>query len=468
MPKIDGENFPHGPQLKITRGSGDSETVFHIETMRSGHSGESYWMLEEKEKRWLYLYPSKPPERGASAQVRTVHETFEASRVEPHRFAGKEISLVFRWARMFEPLAGHPAPFHDTCEALLLGDGSYVRALPAIPVLHYRGELFTPDYPAEKMPWRLLNSEPVSALRGLGATIALSFTMALLFGLFAAAGLTWPVTLFWWTAPLTAILCFGRLGRRSELGHLARLISGAFFIHFLTRGFDVAVTGAWEDSEAALFECWKLCGMFLGLALLTRLRPQLTFGLIDGAYRVGPALWATGLVIMLIMLEDGNYFPWFNYYAGVMPWGLLLGAVGLVSMGEKIWDYRKAPVDKRGFLRLLYRTADVLEKGPEAAASRSARLAEWADDLEDALSISASPQVVALSELGPEFLLWKTQAIALASYHEFSPARQSQVQADLAVIAEDFRQLAETLDGKNAKKLSTPRPSPYLATYNQD
>ncbi len=467
MAKVDGQNFPNGQQLRISKGSGDSETSFHIETLRSSLTGESFWMLEEKGKRWLYRYPTQPAEKGASASVEAVHETFQADRVEPGRFLGQDISRVFRWARMAEPIAGQPAPFHDTREVLLLGDGSYVKPLPAIPVLQYGGDLYTPDFPAEKMPWKLLQPEPISAWRGLGAVVLLALILAGCFGLFAVSNFIAPVKAFWWLAPLTGLLCIGSW-RTSEVGRVARLISGAFFFHFLTRGFDVAITGDWEDADAYVFEAWKLCGTFLLLGLLAKVRPQLYFGLVDGAYRVGPALWLTGMCTLFILLDDGNYFPWYDYYAGVMPWGLLLGAIGLGSMAEKIWDYRKAPVDMAGFLRLLYRIADVLDKGPESARGRSARLAEWGDDLEDALSISASTVVISLSELAPDFLLWKTQAIALASYDEFLPDRQSQVREDLVVIAGDFRAIAESLDGRSSKKLSSIRPSPYLATYNQE
>lgn len=467
MPRVDEQNFSSGPELKISKGSGDSETTFRMQTLRSGDSGKNYWLLDDSGKKWLYLFPTQPPAKGESTTVRQVHETFAADRVEPGRFLGHDISRMFRWAQLGEPMPGQPKPFHDATEALLLGEGSYVKVLPAVPVLEYRGDLYTPDFKAEKMPWRLLGEPRPSSMAGLGPVVLLAGLMSALFGLVALSTSAVPIHVFWWLAPMFGVLGYGAW-RSTDAGKLARLVAGVFFLHFLTRGVDVAITGDWEEVDAGVFEAWKLCGTFLLMALLVRVRPQLYFGLVDGAYRVAPALWTIGVVTLLFMLDEGNYFPWFNYYSGVMPWGLLLGSIGLVSVAEKIWDYRKAPVDTRGFVRLLYRTTETLEKGPETAMARSARLAQWGDDLEDALSISASPEVVALADLGPDFLLWKTQAKALASYDEFSPDRQNQVREDLAVIAGDFRAIAESLEGRSGKKRSSIRHSPYLATYNQE
>ncbi len=192
-------------------------------------------------------------------------------------------------------------------------------------------------------------------------------------------------------------------------------------------------------------------------------------GVLDGVYRAGAIYWAC-LVFVLISgseVQEDNLFQWFNYYAGVMPWGAVIGVLALLSVVYTVWDYRRAPVDLEDFLRAILRMAEVLELGPGTASSRSKRLAAWADDLEDSIKLNLSPRVRELDGAGQEFLLWKEQAIALGDFESFSPERKAAIAKELEAISTDIREFHHAVSRLQDRVIPLPRPSPFLATYRQ-
>ena len=123
----------------------------------------------------------------------------------------------------------------------------------------------------------------------------------------------------------------------------------------------------------------------------------------------------------------------------------------------------------RGFRSLLYQTADILDQKVEVCRHKADSLAQWADDLEDALAISGDPLVASLADYAPFFEAWRDQAKKLAEADALSPDDQEHLNADLATIASDFRDLISCLDRwpESQSELKSLRRSPMLGTWGQ-
>jgi hypothetical protein len=472
MPKVDDENFFRMTEVWVEKGSGDSKTKLIFTVIHSTEKPRQ-WLFHDDKAWWLY-HLANPSEEILAEQVTVAkkHEVFKANKVSD---LGSGFPLNFKqftWVTLAQPLKGVPEAYRHSREALLVGHGPKAVVLPAIPLLCTEPDCyFSPSYPASELPRRQIEVTQEVAGEGLGPAQGLAAALTVLFGLSVLIDFSWPARLIYIFGPMAALFCIGSWRTRSY-GRLARLVSGAFFLHFFSRGIDVAITSEWEDAAGLMYESWKLAVIFGLLGLLAKIQPRLYFGFVDGAYQAGAfffPLFATVLVFVSSE-QEFNYLRFFNYYAGVMPWGAMLGVVGLAAVGHRLWDYRHAPVNKEDFRKLLCRTTEILGQGVAVAPHRSARLAAWADDLEDGLSISLSPEVLSLAKLGPEFLLWRTQAGNLGAYQGMAAEQKSLVEDALGALHSDFQELVEALDNFNQGSpitLRTLRHSPLLATWGQ-
>lgn len=461
MPIIDGEEFRESNVLTPSKGSGDSEEKFTISVLRNG--GRTRWLLQDKGKWWLY---ASPPEPVAPYTVAKTYEEFKADRV-----GGQGGSRDFRWVQLEQPYMQAEPPFQGATEALVISSGGPASMMLSLPLMVGKpGVYYTPSFPASKVP-----RDPVAVKEGLGGgrlVPHLSLIMAAIFGAAVLVHTPAPIGLLWWLGPV-AIACRYFTTRQSSWDHVFRLLAGVFFLHFVTHGFDNRMTEEMEDQMVPMFESAKVFVLCLGLWVLRLWKPRYYFSVIDGVNLTGGCSWLLFACVMgfVSMDEEFNYFSFFNYYAGVMPWSILWFCAALFGFMYTLSDYRKVPLDLKGFRSLLYRSADTLDQKLDVCVHKSEALVQWADDLEDALSISADPVVASLLDYGPFFTAWRDQAKNLKDVDPKTLDSQTreQLEADLATVASDFRDIVACIDGwpQAQSKLQSLRRSPLLETWNQ-
>ncbi len=458
---VDGQTYQYRGLVDATKGSGDSTERLSF-TVYTGPDGRECWLGKDKEQWYLCRAPAVP---SSSPKVIKIHEVFIPTKFE---IFGKETPPVtFSWVALEQRQLDETEPFHGTDQAMLMG----AEVKLAIPLLKEPdGDVyFGPNFPAADIPRR-----QVIAGTSAGPRIALVLLLALAgvmaFGVWAKSPV--PIRIFWWVGPiLGGISMMG--SRHSFLRMVCGLLSGVFFFHFATHGLDYLVTHEWEEEAEPLFESARVvasCLLFLGLRALW---PRFYLALVDGSNTGGGAAWLIYLGGQLLVAsgEDAeNYFSWFNWYASIPLWSWFWPICLILAVVSKFKDYRKAPVDRDGFRSLLYRTCDIIRQGLENSVGAAKRLEAWADDLEDALSLSAAPAVRAFTPLAPSFLCWREQTVALQDVEVESlddDVRQA-LETDLATISEDFKELLDYLDGwpNDSKELKTLRYSPRLVTWN--
>lgn len=466
MATIDG--VIHDPKgvVSSSKGSGDSEQKFEFRVLKSANRGPERWLLTDKGKWWLF---QPPPDQNVPYVVAKEHERFEADRVTGASAARG--ATVYRWVRLEQPYTEIDPPFRGTSEALIVsGGGAPPRILLSLPLMvGSRDVFYTPSFPAAELP-----RASIMAKAGLGGgklVPHLSLLLAVFFGAAAFLGVSAPIRALWWLGPLAI---GGRFlaTRQSLWDHCLRLLAGAFFLDFTTRGLDNVMTSEWEEGMAPLFESAKVAVIGLLLWVLRLASPRLFFSVIDGVNITGGCSWvvfACGVAVVTLV-EEFNYFRFFDWYAGELPWSVLWFLGALLGIWHKFKDYRKVPLDRRGFRSLLYRTADTLEQGLPLCVSKALALSEWADDLEDALLISADPLVVSLADYAPAFIAWRDQ---VKNLQDVAPAQidaetRQHLEADLAIVAADFRELVGCLDRwpESRQELRGLRRSPLLETWN--
>lgn len=465
MATIDGVNHNFKGVLTPGKGSGDSEETFELKILQA-EEGPERWLLTDQGKWWLFQAPSGPI---APFTIAKEHERFEAQ-----RFAGNypaPSGRLFRWVQLEQPYLEIEPPFQGTTEAMLISGEDFSQIFLSLPLMVGAPDVYyTPSFPASEIP-----RDAVSVRPGLGGGKLVphfSLLLALLFGGAGFAGWVAPIKALWWLGPLAI---FGRFGttRQSLADHALRLLAGVFFLDFISHGLDNNVTAEWDEPLAPLFESAKVGGICALLWLLRLWQPRLFFSAIDGVNFAGGCSWlvfACGMAIVT-MVEEFNYFRFFDWYAGELPWTALWLIAGVLGIWHKFKDYRNVPLDLRGFRSLLYRTTDTLDQKLDVCVHKSQVLSEWADDLEDALVISADPLVASLADYGPSFLAWRDQAKNLqdVSPSQLDPETRQSLEADLATIASDFRDLIACLDGApgSLRELRSLRRSPLLETWNQ-
>ena len=445
--------------LTPSKGSGDSEEKFIISVLRNG--ARTRWLLQDKGKWWLYASPSAPPAPYAIAKT---YEEFNADKV-----GGMGGSKLFRWVQLDQPYMQAEPPFQGATEALVMSGGGPPSMMLSLPLMVGKsGVYYTPSFPASDIPREAVVAK--ESLQSAKLISHLSLVMAAIFGVAVLLNFAAPIGLLWWLGP-AAVVC--RSTRQSLRDHVLRVVAGVFFLHFATHLVDNVMTREMEDQMVPMFESAKVVVLCLGLWVLRMWKPRYYFSVIDGVSSWGGCSWLlfAGGITFWSMIDEFNYFSFFNYYAGVLPWSILWFCAALFGFMNTLSDYRKVPLDLKDFRSLLYRSADTLGQKLDVCVHKSEALVQWADDLEDALSISADPVVVSLSGYGPFFTAWRDQAKNLKEVDPKTLDSQTreQFEADLATVASDFRDIVTCIDGwpKTQGKLQSLRRSPLLETWNQ-
>lgn len=458
--RVDGETYHYQGLIDATRGAGDNLQRLNF-TAYTGPDGRSCWLSEDKQ-RW-YLYRDAP--EGSDLKGIETHETFAAH--DFSMFGRSQPPVTFSWVTLDGRQHQETGPFQGTDQAMSMGPRQFKLA---IPLVRDPGtdDYYGPNFPAAKFPRRSVR--PGSAV-GPRAATALLLLLAATMGWAVWAQSSVPLTVLWWAAPVFGLLRWGTV-RHSFLHQVFGVISGLFFFHFATHGIDYWVTHNWDEELAPLFESARLglaCLLFL---LLRALFPRFYLALLEGSYAGGGSAWVLYFSVLFLVLinEDGeNYFPWFNWYASIPPWSWIWPLLLLGVFCFHYRDYRRAPVDRAEFRRLLFQTAEVLRQGLGASVGASRSLERMADDLEDALSLSADPAVRAFTPLAGCFLQWCEQAKALRAVdlESLDESTRRSLEADLEVLVADFDDLVAYLDAwpKATQQLLTLRISSRLLTW---
>ncbi len=459
MASIDGKAYQERTSIVCSRGSGDSKEEFTFRVLLSPE-GVECWLLTENSKWWLFRRPAQP----VSFKVVKTHEEFQAQKFvrDGQDLGEKRLAWV-----TFDRAYSEALPFQSTTEGMLI-DGSDM--LISVPLMQDKEEFFSPSFPASGMTRSIIT--PRSGLGGDGLAKHVGLALAALFLAAAFLKTAVPIKALWWLGPL-AILSRAASTRQSLWDHLLRFVGGVFFLHFVTHALDNLWTNDWDEAAVPLFESAKIGAMCLLLWVVRLWKPRIYFAFLDGATVSGGCSWlvfCSGLALVC-MAEEDNYFKWFSWYAGESFWGMLWLLAGICGIAYKIHDYRRVPLDLRGFRSLLYRTADALNLDLGVCCNKSGCLVEWADDLEDALAISAHPLVASLADYAPDFEAWRGQASKLAEVdpEQLTARQREHLAADLATIGADFRDLISCLDQwpESKDQLKEIRISPMLGTWGQ-
>lgn len=459
---VDGQTYQYRGLVCASTGSGEGAEHLNF-TVYTDPGGRLCWLGEENKKWYLYRDPTAPE---SLLKVIQTHEEFSA---RTFSVFGKETTPVhFSWGALENRQLGETGPFRGADQVMMVGSEMKLE----IPLVkESNGDVyFGPAYRAKDVPRHSVTP---------GSTAATKAALVLLLGLAGAMALavgfkvSWPIRLFWWLGPILALLRLS-VSRHGFLGMTSGVLSGVFFLHFATHGLDYLVTRDWEEAAVPLFESARLgatCILLLGLRAIW---PQLYLALVDGAFRGAGLAWALyfgGQVVVASVLEDKGYLSWFSYYASIPQWSWIWPLFLASGVWRHFKDYRRVPVNRQGFRELLYRTQEITGQGLQASLGAAKRLEGWADDLEDALMLSAAPAVRAFTFLAPSFLRWREQAQALESISEESlddDLRES-LESDLRVISEDFNELLDALDKwpNSSQQLKTLRYSPLLVAWNR-
>ena len=249
-----------------------------------------------------------------------------------------------------------------------------------------------------------------------------------------------------------------------------RLIGAAFLIHFSTHGLDVYLSQDWEEMRGIAFESTRAA---LLIAVLLIFRMTWVRGycvLADGSSFGGGCSWGVFLVGIscFSLSQDFSYFPWFAWYSGSLPWGLIWP----IALALGIWvsweDYKLVPMEAKSMRSSLFKIVEALDDGVEATQSRAEELASLADDLNDALRISNDPVVVSLVQCGPDFLKLK-EALQRLMELDLSDLTESEfklIEQDLKIMRADLKALLERFRslGSSSFSVESLRVSSFLLT----
>jgi hypothetical protein len=465
--QVDGQSYNYRGTIEASKGAGDSKETLSF-TVYGDAAGVEHWLLQDNSKYYL-LRAAADPSR--AYPIETTHEEFAADKLTV--LGQTKTPVRYSWVTLDHTFEDAPPPFSGTSDAMICRTPEGDRqTMMSIPLLKWQGDAYySPSFPAADMP-----RSAIEAKLGLGGgqslAISLCLFLALLFGISVPLGFLIPVKVLWWAGP-AAILLRLMCARQSPVDHVLRLIAGLFFLHFCTHLLDHVFTQELSDEQGLLFESARLAVLSLVLLALRLASPKLYYSALDGSSYGGSCSWTlfTCVLIMVSMDEEDNFFQWFDWYSGMLPWSIFW----LLLMGAGIWykyrDYKHVPLDLRGFRSLLYRTTDTLNDTLEMACHKAKRLMEWADDMEDALSISADRLVASLADFKPFFEAWGSDAKKLEEIDTdaLSPQEREALEADLATICADFQDLIACLDGwpATSQDLKSLRRSPRLATWGQ-
>lgn len=443
-------------------GSGDNKEEITFKLL-SDPAGKECWLLNDGGKWYLY---QAPPDLSQPYRVETTYETFAADTVRRNKV--DQPPCLFSWVGFSQPYQHAEAPFRDATRGMLMEGNDRDDMMLAVPLLQTSsGVYYSARFPAAKMKRETVT--PHTGLEGGPFVSHLGLGLAVLFGGATVLETTVLMKLCWWLGPLAVFLrCFST--RQSTWDHVLRLVGGLFLLHFATHGLDNFVTRDWEEQATPLFEMAKIAALSGALWGLRMWNLRVYYAVIDGVAYGGGCSWlvfVTG-TIFLSLVDEANHFRWFTWYSGELPWAVFWPLAVAWCIWSTYKDYRKAPLDLAGFRSLVFRTVEVLDQKLDHCRLRSAQLTEWADDLEDALAISADPLVCSLVDYGEAFKLWQTQAAVLKDVVPDRVSDREQLEADLAAIAADFRELLSCLDRwpESWEGFKSLRCSPMLGTWN--
>lgn len=448
--------------IELKSGSGDSEESWHM-SMLANPQGETVLFHQEKEKSHLYL----PLEQGlAPEQIATTHETCTEDLVKSTRgFSHRDATLS--WVSTHEPFEDAPLPFRGTRNAMIMSSASKSNSFLTVP-LWKLGEdnFFSARRPAAELPGLEVETKKPSRV-----SAALEFSVALLllsgFGYGIAVGSPLPLRLYWWSAPVVGLLYF--LLTPANVFHAAtRLWTGAFFLHFATHSLDIWLTENFLSEQSALgFETLR-AGVMFAILLALRfvwLRGYCIF--VDAGANGGGCAWVLFASALFIVsgLSDFSYFPWFRWYSGAFPWGILILLLFLKALHTSYQDYRLAPLTHSDFLGELQVAERILAAGMQAREHHQ-ELTRCCDDIEDGLRMSLDPALIRLRGLGDSFLELKKAVENLAELENLTVSDAEIVKQDLSTARDDILAIS-TLSRSEEVQDSVPkiRVSPYLLTY---
>jgi hypothetical protein len=463
--KVDGQIYSKQGTLDCKHGTGEDSEQWTFDVLVDEH-GQTHLMNLDEGHHYIYLRSEKTFSQDL---VDEVHEECPVDTVRGDiDFMMDDVEMT--WFRAKEPFEVDSGPFAHTSEAMVIKSGDSTQLYMCVPTCrNTAGEFFSARYSAAKLPRKSFEEFHLPALSGrLEIVTAVLLLAGLGFG--AATSNITPLNLFWGLAPWLFMLSMFSISR-AFYEEALNLYLGVFFAHFATHYIDILMNGeAWDEPIAAQMESGRavlVTLLFLGLRVFwLKGYKALTLG----------SYWGGGCSCSMMVVGVGivsmdhqfSYFPWFRWYSGILPWGVVWFLVWCGFVFHHFRDFGNAPMLRDQMRNRIRRLQALCAGGLESAHPNSKELSDGFDDLEDAVKISNDAAVAALLPLGPSFILARDGTKHLSDVSHLSPHDRAVVTADLKTLAEDLGELAATCQewGTGSLKHAELRVSPYLLTFD--
>lgn len=457
---IDQLPFAAFENVYYARGTGENSVSLHFVRLKEP-DGQEYWVWEQKDQTWLYQKLSVQSDVGRAA----VSKVFKADSVGKK---DRKEAATFSWLYLDNPLGSKH--FGPCKTALKLEDREGIHYFAEIPLWKWtRTEILSAASPAEGIARSFHTKIAPEKVPNINTTAPVTLGLALFlifgFGSFDRLGLLIP--LFWILAPCAVVsqaLAWLFASPKTSHSELVKFVSTLFCLHFALHGLDAAVSEHGLITGLGYNQAESISLSVTSLLLAATYRfPRAYMAVAEGAWLYGASCWGLAFMITCFRSMDDRYFYFrhFIYDTGSQPWSSFILAITLAGIIYKYFDYRRAPTSVEAFNSKLQRLARGMES-PGRLARETLKLANYADDLEDAFDISRDASLLQWGSCGGDFAELRDQLLALGKARKglLSIEQIGRIDSDLALIAADLRDLGRNITGNQHNQIAEESEQP--------
>ncbi len=458
---IDQMRFAECENIYYSKGSGDSLVQLNFTRLKDPY-GQEYWIWEQTNETWLYHKLPADTDVGRCS----VTKVFKADSLG--KKAHKE-KATFSWLNLTNPLQ-HSKHFGPRKTALKLEDREGTHYFVEIPLWKWTPtELLSASTSADGIAGSFRTKIALEKVPSIStvAPMAVGFAFFLLFGLGVFDKLGLLVLLFWILAPcalMTQAISWLSGWMKTTTSELVKFVSTLFSLHFALHCLDAAVSEHNLITGLGYYQAESFSLAITSLFLAAAYRfPRAYMAIAEGAWFCGGSCWGLAFIVTCCRSMDDQYFYFrhFIYDTGSQPWGSGILAITAGGIIYKYFDYRRAPTTLKSFSSKLERLARGLER-PGRLAKETLKLANLADDLEDAFDISREPKLLQWNSYAKDLGELRDQLLALGKVKKASLTLEetTRIDSDLALIAADLRGFGHSVAGTQDNEAT---PDPELA-----
>lgn len=439
--------FEQFESVYYSKGTGENAVSLQFTRLKDP-DGQEYWIWEQKDQIWLYQKLPAQTDVGRFAVSKRFKAEYWGKREH------KEVATL-SWLCSVNPQ--HSKHFGPRNTALKLEDREGTQYFIEIPLWKWTPtEILSASTSADGIArsFHIKVAQKQVPNINTNAPVAIGLAFFLIFGLGSFDKLGLLLLLFWILAPcalVTEALAWLSVGPRTTLSELVKFVSTLFSLHFALHCLDAAVSEHNLITGLGYYQAESISLAVTSLLLALAYRfPRAYTAIAEGAWSYGASCWGLAFFVTCCRSMDDHYFYFrhFIYDTGSQPWGSGILAITAGGIIYKYFDYRRAPTSLKAFNSKLERLARGLEHSGRLA-KETLKLANYADDLEDAFTISREPELLQWSSCSKNFGELRDQLLALGKVKKGSLTLKevNQIDRDLALISADLRCLGQTILG---------------------